>query len=104
MKKILSVTSFSIAEVAKLTNYPGGEHQFFIWLRKYGYLLENNQPSQVQINRGWFVLVSKVLNGIEVRRTTPVARVTLKGLAGLERVIRKAFPICPPCDKVKKSN
>lgn len=104
MKRDNSELTFSIAEVAKMTNFPGGEHQFFIWLRKYGYLLENNQPSQVQINRGWFVLVSKVLNGIEVRRTIPVPRVTIKGLAGLERVIKKAFPICPPCDKAKKSD
>lgn len=93
--------TFSIAEVAKMTNFPGGEHQFFTWLRKYGYLLENNHPSQAQINRGWFVLVSKVHNGVEIRRTIPVARVTLKGLAGLERVIKKAFPICPPCEKAK---
>ena len=104
MKRANSELTFSIAEVAKMTNFPGGEHKFFAWLRKYGYLLENNQPSQVQINRGWFVLVSKVLNGIELRRTTPVARVSLKGLAGLERVIKKAFPICPPCDNARKSN
>ena len=101
MKRYNSELTFSIVEVAKMTNFPGGEHQFFTWLRKYGYLLENNHPSQVQINRGWFVLVSKVHNGVEIRRTIPVARVTLKGLAGLERVIKKAFPICPPCEKEK---
>ena len=37
-------------------------------------------------------------------RTMPVTRVTTIGLAGLEKVINKHFPICPPCDKVKKSN
>lgn len=104
MGKNITAITFSIGEVAKMTNYPGGEHQFFGWLRKYGYLLENNQPSQVQINRGWFVLVSKVQDGAELRRTIPVARVTLKGIAGLERVIKKAFPLCPPCDKRDKSN
>lgn len=104
MKREYSELTFSIAEVAKMTNFPGGEHKFFAWLRKYGYLLENNQPSQVQINRGWFVLVSKVQIGIETKRTFPVTRVTLTGLAGLERLIKKVFPICPPCDKAKKSN
>lgn len=93
--------TFSVAEVAKMSNFPGGQHKFFAWLRKHGYLLENNQPSQVQIKREWFVLESKVQHGIMVRRTIPVARVTIKGLAGLERVIKKAFPICPPCEKVK---
>jgi phage antirepressor YoqD-like protein len=99
MKRDNSELTFSIAEVAKMTNFPGGEHKFFAWLRKYGYLLENNQPSQVQMKRKWFVLESKVHYGIMVRRTIPVARVTIKGLAGLERVIKKAFPICPPCEK-----
>ena len=99
MKQKFNELTFSIAEVAKMTSFPGGEHQFFAWLRKYGYLLENNHPSQIQINRGWFVLVSKVQNGSETRRTIPVARVTLKVLAGLERVIKKAFPMCPPCEK-----
>lgn len=101
MKQFNQVTTYSIAEVAKTTNYPGGEYQFFNWLRKYGYLLDNNQPSQAQINRGWFVLVSKVQEDKFNRRTIPVARVTLRGMAGLERVIKKAFPICPPCEKAK---
>lgn len=101
MKRNITLITFSIAEVAKMTNFPGGEYQFFSWLRKYGYLLENNQPSQAQINRGWFVLVSKEQQGNVLTRTIPVARVTLKGIAGLERVIKKAFPICPPCEKAK---
>ncbi len=104
MKRKSQAVTFSIAEVAKMTNFPGGEHQFFAWLRKYGYLLQNNQPSQVQMKREWFVLESKVNYGNMIRRTVPVARVTIKGLAGLERVINKAFPICPPCNKAKKSN
>ncbi len=104
MKQNFNELTFSIAEVAKMTNFPGGEHQFFGWLRKYGYLLENNQPSQVQINRGWFVLVSKVQESNVIRRTVPVARVTLKGIAGLERVMKKVFPVCPPCEKKNNSN
>jgi phage antirepressor YoqD-like protein len=102
MKKNSTVITFSIAEVAKITNFPGGEHKFFEWLRANGYLLINNQPSEFQIQRGWFVLVSKEYGPNNEYRSIPVSRVSLKGLAGLERVIDKAFPICPICPKCKE--
>lgn len=98
MQRKFSEITFSIAEVAKMTRFPGGEHKLFKWLRKYGYLLKNNQPAQLQIDRGWFVLVSKIQENKTVRRSIPVTRITVKGLSGLERVLNRAFPFCPPCE------
>ena len=92
-------TTFSIADVAKMTRFPGGEIKLFEWLRKHGYLLKNNQPSDFQIARGWFVYTNKDIQMGLHRRGVYVARVTIKGLAGLERVINKCFPICKPCDE-----
>jgi len=89
--------TFSVAEVAKMTRFPGGEHKFFEWLRKHRFLLKNNQPSDFQIKRGWFVLESKKVGLPTHLRGIPVSRVTSKGLAGLEKVINRCFPVCPPC-------
>jgi phage antirepressor YoqD-like protein len=89
--------TFSIAEVAKMTRFPDGEYKFFEWLRKHRFLLKNNQPSDFQIKLGWFVLESKKVGLGTHLREVPVSRVTSKGLAGLEKVINRCFPLCPPC-------
>ncbi len=89
--------TFSVAEVAKMTRFPGGEHKFFEWLRNHRFLLKNNQPSDFQINRGWFVLQSKKVSLSSHLREIPVSRVTSRGLAGLEKAINRCFPLCPPC-------
>ena len=100
MKKDHLPITFSIAEVAKITRFPEGEHKLFEWLRKYGYLLKNNEPSQSQISRGWFVYTFKDIQlGIQ-QRGVPVSRVTIKGLAGLERVFERYFPVCKPCNQM----
>lgn len=100
MKKDHLPTTFSIAEVAKLTRFPEGEHKLFEWLRKYGYLLKNNEPSQFQISRGWFVYTFKDIQLGNQQRGVPVSRVTIKGLAGLERVFERCFPFCKPCNQM----
>ena len=99
MKNNFPLATFSINEVAKITRFPGGEYKLFEWLRKQGYLLLNNQPSQFQVDRNWFTLVYN--NNIKnpAQRPLPVTRVTTIGLAGLEKVINKQFPICEPCEE-----
>ncbi|WP_026764449.1 phage antirepressor KilAC domain-containing protein [Sediminibacterium salmoneum] len=99
IKENLPIT-FSIAEVAKMTRFPEGEHKLFEWLRKYGYLLKNNEPSQYQISRGWFVYTFKDIHLGNQQRGVPVSRVTIKGLAGLERVFERYFPVCKPCNQM----
>lgn len=101
MNKHDSPITFSIAEVAKMTRFPGGEHKLFEWLRRYGYLLKNNQPSQFQIDRKWMVYSDKHIRIGGYERGVPVSRVTIKGLAGLERVFNRYFPICKPCSDGK---
>lgn len=93
--------TFSVQETGKLIGFPGGEIQFFDWLRRKGFLLQNNQPAQSFINRGWFKLVpiqKRITGHLSV---IPVTRVTIKGLYGLIRVVKKAFPICKPCSDGK---
>ena len=97
MAVIKQGVTFSIRDTAKMSGFPGGEYRFFEWLRSRGYLLENNTPAQAYINRGWFVLViSKRLIG-DIQNVIPVSRVTVKGLYGLHKVIKRDFPICKPC-------
>ena len=97
MKTKFSQITFSVGEVAKMTNFPGGEIKLFAWLRKHRFLLQNNQPSDFQVAREWFVLVSNKDFLNKGRRDVPVTRVTSKGLSGLEKLINRCFPICKPC-------
>jgi phage antirepressor YoqD-like protein len=103
MKIKLRQITFSIEEVAKMSHFPGGEKKLFVWLRKYGYLLLNNYPSQPQIDREWFVLAKKNCDAEHKHIGILTPRVTSKGLAGLERIFKRAFPVCKPCgQKTKK--
>lgn len=93
--------SFSVQETGKMIGFPGGEIQFFDWLRRHRILLPNNQPSQSFINRGWFLLVPVQKRITGQLSVIPVTRVTIKGLYGLNRIVKKAFPICKPCSDGK---
>lgn len=103
MKSKFPLATFSINEVAKITRFPGGGYKLFEWLRKQGYLLLNNQPSQFQIDRNWFTLVYNSSIKNPAQSAIPVTRVTTIGLAGLEKVINKQFPICKPCEEQSKN-
>jgi phage antirepressor YoqD-like protein len=96
MENIIFLQTISISVVAKLVNFPGGQKKFFIWLRENGYLLKDNTPAQIYRDRKWLVLV-KAYRFIENTKTLiPVTRVTLKGLEGLDRAVKKAFSVCKP--------
>ena len=89
---------FSIAEVSKMTDFPSGEILFFKWLRANGFLLQNNQPSQSQINRGWMVLTESKIYNQDTPLILPTPRITIRGLAGLQKIIQEQIPECPPCE------
>jgi len=99
MEDISKEQTLSIAEVAKLVDFPGGEYKFFEWLRKNGYLLKNNTPAQTYRNCGWLKLEDANKQIGKKQTVLPVTRVTVKGLAGLDRAVKKAFPVCKPCGK-----
>lgn len=90
---------FSIQETAKLTKFPGGEIKFFAWLRDKGYLLKDNQPAQKYRDVGWFELETATIRSMTPKMIVPVTKVTIKGLAALERIVRNEFPPCVPCKK-----
>jgi len=97
MVKVNKPQTISIAVAAKLVNFPGGEIKFFLWLREKGYLLQDNTPAQKYINYKWFVLVKTYRIIGKIKTLIPVTRVTLRGLAGIERAVKKAFPGNKPC-------
>jgi len=92
------MTTFSIAQVAKMTQFPGGEMKFFEWLRANKYLQPNNEPYQQYIRRNWFVYVPKTVynNGVNKRIVVGVPRVTIIGLGSLKRAVSRNFPPCKP--------
>ncbi len=93
---------FSIGDTAKMINFPGGEIKFFQWLRDTGYLLQNNFPVQKYRDQGWFKMVRKKLYKMQPVQEVPVTIVTIKGLAALERIVKKEFSPCPPCPPVRR--
>jgi phage antirepressor YoqD-like protein len=101
MARPSNVQTFSIRETGKLIKFPGGEHQFFEWLRSNKYLLSDNTPAQAYINGGYFLLEAAKKKIGTTRVVIPVTRVTIKGLYALQRKIRKDFPICKPCSESK---
>lgn len=56
MEGISNPQTLSIAEVAKLVDFPGGEIKFFIWLRENGYLLKDNTPAEKYRKCKWLKL------------------------------------------------
>jgi phage antirepressor YoqD-like protein len=94
---------FTIAQTAKLINFPGGEKKFFAWLRDNGYLLEENFPVQKYRDQGWFEMTTKTLYQMQPKQVVPVTLVTIKGLAALERIVKKIFSPCPPCPPVRRN-
>jgi phage antirepressor YoqD-like protein len=97
MVKVNKPQTISIAVAAKLVNFPGGEIKFFIWLRENGYLLQDNTPSQKYINLEWLVLVKTYRMIGKIKTLIPVSRFYLRGLAGIEKAVKKAFPGNKPC-------
>jgi phage antirepressor YoqD-like protein len=97
MKTNYSAKTFSVAQTAKVTRFPGGEIQFFAWLRLNGYLISDNTPAQKYLNVGWFEVKTTTLHRLNPPEVVLVTRVTIKGLAALERIVKAEFPICKPC-------
>jgi phage antirepressor YoqD-like protein len=99
----LSSQTFSIAQAAKAIKFPGGEIKFFEWLRFKGFLLSDKTPSDKYRLQGWFESFTKTIYQLNPPQIVIVTRVTIKGLAGLEKRVRKEFPICPPCNDLKNT-
>lgn len=89
--------TFSIGQAAKLIDFPGGRQKFYNWLRTKNFILSDNFPSQSMMDRGW-LKVAKVIGSDEgALLCRAVPRVTVQGIAGLEKIRLKEFPICEPC-------
>lgn len=97
MEGISNPQTLSIAEVAKLVDFPGGEIKFFIWLRENGYLLKDNTPAEKYRKCKWLKLEKTYIWQGKMQTLVPVTRVTILGLGGLDRAVKKAFPVCKPC-------
>lgn len=93
--------TFSVGQTSKLIQFPGGEKLFFEWLRKNGYLYHDNEPYQIYIDKGWFVVVLTNAHSFNPHSPKMVTRVTFKGVVGLKKAVKKHFPICKPCDDAR---
>ena len=85
------ITTFSVRQVGKMIHHPIGEKKFFKWLREKGFLLANNEPAQKYIDIGLFVLIHRKLNVMNPPKIVLIPRVTIKGLAHLQKAVDKDF-------------
>lgn len=80
------ITTFSIRHASKLVGFENSK-LFFKWLKKYGYLLPDNQPAPNYIELNWFILTTKIIYQARPPFAIPVTRVTLKGIAELKKAM-----------------
>jgi hypothetical protein len=90
--------TFSVGQSAKLIQFLGGEKKFFHWLREHGYLYNDNEPYQIQLDKGRLLTNAHKANPYFPNMVT---RGILKGLYALKRVIKKHFSICKPSDDAR---
>lgn len=76
-----SKNAMYIREVAKLLNSPEwGERRLFRFLKNAGVLMENNEPYQKYIDRGYFRVVARTYKVYDEVRTGKVTLVLPKGI------------------------
>ena len=97
---MLTETTFSVREVAKISQFPGGEIKFFKWLRENKYLQKDNQPYQKYRNNDWMKYFDKKIQRTNTLMVVGVPRITIKGLAGLKKAVSNKFPPCPPFEGI----
>jgi hypothetical protein len=64
-------------------------------------ILNESKTYQIYVDKGWFELGVKTIYKADPKFTVLVTKVTIKGLAGLKKVIDKHFPICKPCEDAR---
>jgi Uncharacterized phage-encoded protein len=83
---INSGSSFDMKTVAKLLDYYNiGRNRLFQFLRNLKILMKNNEPYQSYIERGWFKVKEKLINGEFIK----VTYTTNKGIEGIKKLLEK---------------
>lgn len=83
---IESDSSFDMKTVAKLLDcYNLGRNRLFQFLRTLKILMKNNEPYQSYIERGWFKVKEKLVNGEFIK----VTYTTNKGIEGIKKLLEK---------------
>jgi len=80
---------FGLNQVGKLL-FGIGHHRFMSLLRKRGWIINNNTPSQQMLNKGYLVYRLKEIKKDHKTIPSPVTLVTVEGLAYLKKAILKA--------------
>ncbi len=84
-----SKNAMYIREVAKLLNSPEwGERRLFRFLKNAGVLMENNEPYQKYIDRGYFRVVARTYKVYDEVRTGKTTLVLPKGIDYILKLIR----------------
>lgn len=81
-----SGSSFDMKTVAKLLDYYNiGRNRLFQFLRNLKVVMKNNEPYQSYVERGWFKVKEKLINGEFIK----VTYTTNKGIEGIKRLLEK---------------
>ncbi len=92
---------FSMKKIIPMIRYPYGRTTLLKWLRDKKILQSDNTPYRHFINRGFFDYQTRIIKN-RTGKSVIQPLVTLKGLAYLQKLVSKEFPICPPC--IESSN
>ena len=84
-----SKNAMYIREVAKLLNSPEwGEKRLFRFLKNAGVLMENNEPYQKYIDKGYFRVIARTYKVYDEVRTSKTTLVLPKGIDYILKLIR----------------
>ncbi len=84
-----SKNAMYIREVAKLLNSPEwGEKRLFRFLKNAGVLMENNEPYQKYIDKGYFRVIARTYKVYDEVRTSKTTLVLPKGIDYILKLVR----------------
>ena len=97
MNQVSTIQSFTMKQALPMLPFPGGTIRLFKWMRSKKILQSDNTPYRRFIENGMFTYRSVQVPGKTAPKNVTQPMVTLKGLAYLQKLVSKEFPICPPC-------
>jgi phage antirepressor YoqD-like protein len=96
MERTSKEKTYTLKQAIPMIGFPQGRTTLFRWLRDKKILQKDNVPYRRYIDLGHFNYKMIVVNKSTGKRVVQ-PRITIKGTLYLSKLVRKEFPLCPPC-------
>jgi phage antirepressor YoqD-like protein len=96
MERSSKEKTYTLKQAIPMIGFPHGRTTLFRWLRDKKILQKDNIPYRRYIDFGLFNYKMIVVNKSTDKRVAQPL-VTVKGTLYLSKLVKKEFPLCPPC-------